>query len=209
MVLRRECGQCVAEDLSPGRGPAGFLARLTGLRVPCLAGDADVAGREELDVKRVAKPSDVVKVGDTFDVKIIDKDDQGRWKLSRKVLNQNTVLVYQAGAQKECRPIGPWLWHSETRQSTIVTVMQTLTNRSPLVGRWREVEEGKPVDASGGLPDGSSFIGVAGLESGLLKRPEIFATTLTEKLLTFALGRGIQPDDGPAVRQISTSRRNS
>jgi len=40
----------------------------------------------QLDVKRVNKPSDVVKIGDEFDVKIVDKDDQGRWKLSRKAL---------------------------------------------------------------------------------------------------------------------------
>ena len=70
------------------------------------------------------------------------------------------------------------------------------------VGRWRMVEEGKPVDASGGLPDGSKFTGVSGLEEGLLNRPEIFVTTLTEKLLTFALGRGVEPYDGPAIRKI-------
>jgi hypothetical protein len=70
------------------------------------------------------------------------------------------------------------------------------------VGRWRALEEGKPVDASGGLPDCSTFTGVYGLEAGLLSRPDIFTTTLTEKLLTFALGRGIEPNDGPAVRQI-------
>jgi hypothetical protein len=70
------------------------------------------------------------------------------------------------------------------------------------VGRWRAREEGQPVDASGGLPDGSTFTGVDGLEAGLLNRPNIFTTTLTEKLLTFALGRGIEPDDGPAVREI-------
>jgi hypothetical protein len=70
------------------------------------------------------------------------------------------------------------------------------------VGRWRGFEEGKPVDASGGLPDGSKFTGVSGLEQGLLNRPEVFASTLTEKLLTFALGRGVQPSDGPAVRKI-------
>jgi hypothetical protein len=70
------------------------------------------------------------------------------------------------------------------------------------VGRWRSLEEGQPVDASGGLPDGSAFTGVDGLEAGLLSRPNIFTTTLTEKLLTFALGRGIEPDDGPAVRRI-------
>ena len=70
------------------------------------------------------------------------------------------------------------------------------------VGRWRTLEEGRPVDASGGLPDGSKFTGVAGLEAGLLARPEIFAGTLTEKLLTFALGRGVEPADAPAVRAI-------
>ncbi|HEY0551397.1 MAG TPA: DUF1592 domain-containing protein [Verrucomicrobiae bacterium] len=70
------------------------------------------------------------------------------------------------------------------------------------VGRWRTLEEGKPVDASGGLPDGTKFTGVTGLEEGLLKRSEIFAGTLTEKLLTFALGRGVESYDGPAVRKI-------
>jgi len=70
------------------------------------------------------------------------------------------------------------------------------------VGRWRTVEEGKPIDCSGGLPDGSKFSGVSGLEAGLLNRPELFVNTFTEKLLTFALGRGIEYYDAPAVRQI-------
>ncbi len=70
------------------------------------------------------------------------------------------------------------------------------------VGRWRALEAGQPVDAAGGLPDGSTFTGVEGLEAGMLARPEIFARTLTEKLLTFALGRGVEPFDGPAVREI-------
>jgi hypothetical protein len=70
------------------------------------------------------------------------------------------------------------------------------------VGRWRTREEGKPVDAAGGLPDGSRFTGVEGLEEGLLKRPEVFVGTLTEKLLTYALGRGVEYYDGPAVRGI-------
>jgi hypothetical protein len=70
------------------------------------------------------------------------------------------------------------------------------------VGRWRELEAGRPVDASGGLPDGRRFVGVAGLEQGLLARPDVLTRTLTEKLLTFALGRGIEPYDGPAVRAV-------
>jgi hypothetical protein len=70
------------------------------------------------------------------------------------------------------------------------------------VGRWRTTEEGQPVDASGGLPDGSKFNGAAGLEAALLKRPELFVGTLTEKLLTFALGRGIESFDAPAIREV-------
>ena len=69
-------------------------------------------------------------------------------------------------------------------------------------GRWRTLEDGQPIDVSGGLPDGSKFAGVAGLEAGLLKHPDLFVNTLTEKLLTFALGRGIESSDAPAVRKI-------
>ncbi len=70
------------------------------------------------------------------------------------------------------------------------------------LGRWRETEDGQPVDAAGGLPDGRQFEGVAGLEAGLLDRPEMFVGTLTEKLLTYALGRGHEYYDEPAIRQI-------
>jgi hypothetical protein len=70
------------------------------------------------------------------------------------------------------------------------------------VGRWRIMEEGEPIDNSGGLPDGKTFDGVSGLERGLMERPEIFVTTLTEKLLTYALGRGVEYYDEPAVRKI-------
>ncbi len=77
------------------------------------------------------------------------------------------------------------------------------------VGRWRTLEEGKLVDVSGGLPDGSKFAGVAGLEEGLLNRPEVFVGTLTEKLLTFALGRGVEHYDAPAIRKIVRDARAS
>ena len=70
------------------------------------------------------------------------------------------------------------------------------------VGRWRDLEQGQPVDASGETPDGRRFEGVGGLEKALLERPELFVRTLTEKLLTFALGRGIEYHDAPAIRGI-------
>jgi hypothetical protein len=75
------------------------------------------------------------------------------------------------------------------------------------VGRWRAFEEGRPVDSTGGLPDGSQFQGVTGLERGLLKRPELFVGTLTEKLMTFALGRGVESFDAPAIRKIVRDAR--
>jgi hypothetical protein len=71
------------------------------------------------------------------------------------------------------------------------------------VGQWRDVEgEGQPIDVSGAHPGVGEFHGVAGLEDALLKRPELFTAALTEKLMTFALGRGIEYYDAPAVRRI-------
>ena len=71
------------------------------------------------------------------------------------------------------------------------------------IGRWRDLEvEDQPVDASGALPGDKDFKGVTGLEDALLRRPEVFAATLTENLLTFALGRGVEYYDAPAIRKI-------
>jgi Protein of unknown function (DUF1592)./Protein of unknown function (DUF1595)./Protein of unknown function (DUF1588)./Protein of unknown function (DUF1585). len=75
------------------------------------------------------------------------------------------------------------------------------------VGRWRTAEEGKPIDASGSLPDGSKFTGASGLEQALLSRPEVFVSTFTEKLLTYALGRGVEYYDAPAVRKVVREAR--
>jgi hypothetical protein len=70
------------------------------------------------------------------------------------------------------------------------------------VGRWRETENGKQIDVSGTLTDGSKIAGVSDLEQALLKQPELLVHTLTEKLMTFALGRGIEHDDAPAIRRV-------
>jgi len=78
------------------------------------------------------------------------------------------------------------------------------------VGRWRNRNEGDaPIDASGALPGGAGFEGVAGLKQALLSRPELLTSTVTEKLMTYALGRGIGPDDAPAVRTITRDARNN
>jgi hypothetical protein len=71
------------------------------------------------------------------------------------------------------------------------------------IGRWRTVDESfNAIDASGALPDGTKFNGVAELRAALVRRPERFVSTVTEKLLTYALGRGLEHYDMPAVRRI-------
>ncbi|EMI20253.1 protein containing DUF1592 [Rhodopirellula maiorica SM1] len=70
------------------------------------------------------------------------------------------------------------------------------------VGRWREFEDTLDIDSSGYLPDGTELESVDQLEAGVLARPQIFAHTVTEKLITYALGRAVQSDDGPAIRRI-------
>ena len=79
------------------------------------------------------------------------------------------------------------------------------------VGAWRTREGGTlgtPIDASGQLLDGTKVNGPIELRQALLKRPEIFVDTLTEKLMTYALGRGLQSYDMPAVRQIVRNSDN-
>ena len=71
------------------------------------------------------------------------------------------------------------------------------------VGRWREVDENfTPIDASGVLPDGTKFNGVKELRAALARRPDRFVSAFTEKLTTYALGRGLTAYDMPAIRKV-------
>ena len=68
---------------------------------------------------------------------------------------------------------------------------------------WRaKSEDGAPIDASGVLLDGSKVDGPSTLRAALMSRPDVFVATLTEKLMTYALGRGVDYQDQPAVRAI-------
>jgi hypothetical protein len=69
-------------------------------------------------------------------------------------------------------------------------------------GAWRAEEFGAPINASGQLADGTNVDGVVSLRNAILARPEIFAGTVTEKLMIYALGRGLNSYDMPAVRAI-------
>ena len=71
------------------------------------------------------------------------------------------------------------------------------------IGRWRDRDGNFPVDASGTLPDGRSFHGPEELEATLTVNRDAFAQGLTEKMMTYALGRGLEPGDRPAIRAIA------
>lgn len=70
------------------------------------------------------------------------------------------------------------------------------------VGRWREMDGKWEIDDKGVLPDGTEFEGAQGLRKILVERKEDFAGVLAGKMLTFALGRGLESADNPIVEQI-------
>ncbi len=71
------------------------------------------------------------------------------------------------------------------------------------VGAWRDKDNGLPIDASGKMPDGTTFEGAGGLRQLLLsKHRDEYLSTFTAKLMTYALGRGLQGSDQPSVRAV-------
>jgi hypothetical protein len=70
------------------------------------------------------------------------------------------------------------------------------------VGAWRTQEEGMPIDASGVLADGTKLTGVGSLRDNLVRYSPQFARVVAEKLMTYALGRGVEDADMPLVRSI-------
>jgi len=70
------------------------------------------------------------------------------------------------------------------------------------VGAWRTQEAGAPIDVSGQLADGRPVDGVVTLRQAILDRPELFVGTMTEKLMIYALGRGVSAEDMPEVRRV-------
>jgi len=71
------------------------------------------------------------------------------------------------------------------------------------VGKWRSTgPDGAPLDVAGTLVDGRQVNGAKELRDSILSRPDAFVTVITEKMLTYALGRGLEPSDMPVVRRI-------
>jgi hypothetical protein len=71
------------------------------------------------------------------------------------------------------------------------------------LGKWRTTIDTLPIDAAAALPDGTRFEGVAGLRRLMADHQEDFARTLTQKLLTYALGRSLETADQSTIRQIT------
>ena len=77
------------------------------------------------------------------------------------------------------------------------------------VGRWRSTEDGAKIDSTGTLFNGASIDGIVGLRRNMVAQPDIFVGVATEKMLTYALGRGLEYYDMPAVRTILRNARTS
>jgi hypothetical protein len=75
------------------------------------------------------------------------------------------------------------------------------------VGKWRDSEQGRPIDASGSLPGGIALNGAGDVKASILQRSDQFIESLAGKVLTYAIGRGMEPFDRPAVRAIARRTR--
>ena len=71
-----------------------------------------------------------------------------------------------------------------------------------LIGRWRSLDNGLPIDTASTMVDGTYIDGPANLRAALLARPDALMASISERLLMYALGRELEPYDGPAVRRI-------
>jgi hypothetical protein len=112
------------------------------------------------------------------------RDDQGKVLSVREQLEVHRANAVCASCHARMDPLGFALENFDA------------------VGKWRTKDAGSTIDASGALPDGTKFEGPSELREILLRRPEEFVTTVTERLLTYGLGRGVEYYDQPAIRKI-------
>ncbi len=116
---------------------------------------------------------------------LVERDKDGKALSMREAMEQHRANPVCATCHSQMDPLGFAL---ENFDGT---------------GAWRTTDADAPIDPSGVLPDGTSFQGPVGLQKVLLESKSAeFITTVTEKLLTYALGRGVESYDAPAVRSI-------
>ena len=121
-------------------------------------------------------------------IKSLPRDDAPKGGLTlRQQLEKHRTKAECAGCHKRMDPLGFGLENFDA------------------IGRWRAEIAGQAVDASGEMVSGEKFSGPAELKALLLKRKDVFARNVTEKMLAYALGRGLEYYDTPVVKQISRS----
>ncbi|HYR43907.1 MAG TPA: DUF1592 domain-containing protein [Terriglobia bacterium] len=120
-----------------------------------------------------------------------EKSDSGKPTTLRERMEQHRSNPACAGCHNAMDPIGFSLENFDA------------------VGQWRTLDEGVKIDASGTLFNGVKVNGPLALRQALVKKPEIFTGVLTEKLMTYALGRGIQYYDMPAIRAVLREARGN
>ncbi|HEX4795969.1 MAG TPA: DUF1592 domain-containing protein [Humisphaera sp.] len=119
------------------------------------------------------------------DVPNLDESTLGKSVSLREQLEKHRANATCAACHSRMDPLGFALEHFDA------------------IGQWRETDGAAAIDDSGSLPDGRSFKGAAGLREILRADPDAFTDCFADKLLTYALGRGLEPFDRPTVRQIT------
>ena len=114
------------------------------------------------------------------DVPSLDANASGTPRTLREQLAEHRASPVCAGCHRVMDPVGFALENFDA------------------VGAWRTREPGGPIDASGELADGTVINGVVQLREAIVRRPDLFVGTLTEKMLVYALGRGVEARDMPA-----------
>ena len=118
------------------------------------------------------------------DVPALPQTSQEKPTTVRQRLEQHRANAFCASCHARMDPLGFPLEHFDP------------------IGQWRDVENNVPIDATAVLPDGTKVDGPVAFRNALLARGDQFVTNFVEKFMTYALGRGVEYYDAPAVRRI-------
>jgi hypothetical protein len=117
------------------------------------------------------------------------------------------VPPFPAGGRERRDPVGARAARGTPQESGAPTVTpgsaRVRLENFDAVGKWRTLDANAPIDASGVLVDGTKFTGPAELRQTLVQRRSQVVRTIAEKMLTYALGRGLESTDAPVVRQVA------
>lgn len=169
----------------------GLLGQASILTVTSLADRTSPVGRGKWILENVLGTPPPPPPPNVPDLK--DKGSNGQLLSLRQRMEQHRANPACAGCHSRMDPLGFAMENFDA------------------IGRWRNVaENGDVIDASGALPDGATFNGPAELRALLVKNPEQFVTVVAEKLFVYALGRGLEYYDAPAIRQmVRTAARDN